>query len=168
MSTLRIAVSALCLAGLSACSGQESQPPAAAAPEVSPPAAAAPAEKKAEPPKPSIDDTSFHLALESQPTYTAGQAGSVQLVLEARGGYHVNEDYPLRVDLKAPSAVKLTKGSLGKADAAQIGQERARFDLGFSAEPGTHELLATVDFAVCTKETCVPDQRTVAVALKVQ
>jgi len=166
MSNLRIAVSALCLAGLSACSSPEqSQAPAPAAANEQAPA---PAEKKAEPPKQSIDDTSFHLALESQPTYTSGQPGSVQLVLEARGGYHVNEDYPLRVDLKAPPAVKLTKGSLGKGDAAQIGLEKARFDLGFSAEPGTHELLATVDFAVCTKETCVPDQRTLAVALRVQ
>jgi hypothetical protein len=160
-----LSIVALCLGGFG-CGGQDTkqEPEGTALP-----APAAPAvEKKAEPPKQSIDDTSFHLALESQPTYTSGQAGTVQLVLEARGGYHVNEDYPLRVNLKAPAAVKLTKDALSKSDAAQIGQEQARFDLGFSAEPGTHELLATVDFAVCTKETCVPDQRTVAVALKVQ
>lgn len=163
---VRFVASALCVVGVMACTGAEQ--PAAPSPSPSVPAAPAPAEKKAEAPKQSVDDTSFHLALESQPTYTSGQPGTVKLVLEARGGYHVNEDYPLRVDLKAPAAVKLTKGSLSKGDAAQIGQEQARFDLGFSAEPGTHELLATVDFAVCTKETCVPDQRTVAVALKVQ
>ena len=137
-----------------ACSSPEQQPatPSAVTDRARSPA---PQAKKVEVPKPSVDDTSFHLALESQPTYTSGQAGTVKLVLEARGGYHVNEDYPLRVDLKAPAAVKLTKASLNKGDAAQIGQESARFDLGFSAEPGTHELLATVDFAVCTKETCV-------------
>ena len=66
--------------------------------------------KKVEVPKPSVDDTSFHLALESQPTYTSGQAGTVQLVLEARGGYHVNEDYPLRVDLKAPAGGQAHQG----------------------------------------------------------
>ena len=65
---------------------------------------------KAEAPKPSVDDTSFHLALESQPPIHLGtSAAPCELVLEARGGYHVNEDYPLRVDLKAPAAVKLTK-----------------------------------------------------------
>jgi hypothetical protein len=156
---------ALCLGAL-ACGGQE---PKQAPEGATSPAPATPAvEKKAETPKQSIDDTSFHLALQSQPTYTSGEPGTVQLVLEARGGYHVNEDYPLSVKLQAPKAVKLSKFTLAKSDAAQIGQEQARFDVGFAAEPGTHELLATVDFAVCTKETCVPDQRTVAVALKVQ
>jgi hypothetical protein len=146
--------------------GQGEAPPSAepAAPQAPAPTPAAAAEA----PKPSADDTSFHLALESDPNYSAGQAGTVRLVLLARGGYHVNQDYPIRVDLTAPSAVKLTKQSLGKADAAQFGEESARFDLGFSAEKGAHELLATVDFAVCTKETCVPDQRKLAVALNVQ
>ncbi len=154
----------LCLAGSACGSREQTQKP----PPAQPPAEAPPAEKKAEAPTPSIDDTSFHLALESQPTYTSGQAGTVQLVLQGRGGYHVNEDYPLRVNVKAKGAVKLTKDALSKSDAAQFDAEQARFELGFSAEPGTHELLATVDFAVCTKETCVPDQRTVAVALKVE
>jgi hypothetical protein len=142
----------------------ESQPaaPAPAAP------APTPAPAAAEAPKPSIEDTSFRLALESAPNYPAGQPAQLKLVLEARGGYHVNQDYPIRVSFKAPAAVKLTKDSLGKADAAQFGEESARFEVGFSADKGTHELLADVDFAVCTKDTCVPDQRKLAVALNVQ
>lgn len=159
--TIPLLVSLWAVAG---CSSKEQS-----APEQAPPApVAAPEVAQAAAKAPRIDDTTFHLALESAPHYSAGQPASVRVVLEARGGYHVNEDYPLRVDLQAPPGVKLDKATLAKADAAEFGEERARFDVGFSAEAGEHELLATVDFAVCTKETCVPDRRTLAVALKVQ
>jgi len=147
---------------LAACSRTES--PAATAAPVQ---AEAPLVKAAaEPPSPKVEDNTFRLALVGPAEYTAGQAGSLKLTLEALGGYHVNQDYPIRVDVKAPPEVKLEKVSLGKADAAQFGEQQARFELPFSASAGAHDLTATVDFAVCTKETCVPDTRTVALALQ--
>ncbi len=156
----------LLFALLAGCS--RSEPARAPAAEKPAAYAAAPATKQAEPPKPSIDDTTFRLTLSGAPEYTAGTAGSVALTLEARGGYHVNQDYPIRVDMKAPPGVKLSKSSLGKPDAVQFDEGEARFDVPFSADKGTHDLTATVDFAVCTKETCVPDQRTVALQLAVR
>jgi len=147
---------------LGACSRTE-------APEKSSAPAAPPAlVKPVEAAKPAIEDTTFKLALSGQPEYSAGQNATVQLTLEARGGYHVNQEYPIRVDLKAAPGVKLAKASLERADAAQFGEQSARFELPFSAEAGSHELTALVDFAVCTKETCMPDQRTVALALTVR
>ncbi len=133
-----------------------------------PPAVVAPAAKKAVAPTPVVTDTSFQLTLESQPTYTSGEAGTVKLLISPRGGYHVNLDYPVRIDFSGPEAIKLVKANLGKPDAAEFSEERARFEVGFTAEAGSHELLADVDFAVCTKETCLPEQRTLAVVLNVQ
>jgi hypothetical protein len=150
---------------VSACS--RSEPDKAAAPAGPAPSAQATA-KSAEPPKPTIEDTTFKLALTGQPEYAAGKQASVQLILEARGGYHVNQEYPIRVDLKSATGLKLAKGSLERADAVQFGEQSARFELPFSAEPGVHDLTASVDFAVCTKETCVPDQRTLALAVTVR
>ncbi|MET0339696.1 MAG: hypothetical protein ABW252_01780 [Polyangiales bacterium] len=141
-------------------------------PAVSPaapaPAAAAPVAKNAEAPRPTIEDNTFKLVLSGDPAYEAGKPGAAKLVLEARGGYHVNQDYPIRVDLKAPAGVKLTKASLSRPDAAQFGEHSAEFALPFEAGQGAHALTATVDFAVCTAETCVPDQRTVALDLNVR
>jgi hypothetical protein len=134
--------------------------PAAAAPAAAPQPASAP--------QPSVEDNTFKLALVSEPEYTAGAPGKLQLLLEAKGGYHVNQDYPIRVDLKAPAGVKLAKPSLAKPDAAEFGEHKARFDVPFSADKGSHQLSAEVDFAVCTPETCVPDQRTLAVSLSVK
>lgn len=138
--------------------------------------AAAPAEepklaplvtKPADPPKPSVEDTTFRLALEA-PAAAPDQPATAELTLEARGGYHVNQEYPIRVDLKAPPGLKLEKTSFERADATAFSEERAAFKLPFTAASGSYDLTATVDFAVCTKETCVPDQRTVALALQVR
>lgn len=163
---MRLLPSTLLLLSVVACS--KSEPSDRAAPMPAPAAPAQPAAKSAEPSKPVVEDTTFKLALSGEPTYTAGQQGTVQVKLEARGGYHVNQEYPIRIDFKAPAGVKLAKASLERADAKQFGEESARFELPFSAEAGVHDLTADVDFAVCTKETCVPDQRTLALSLTVR
>jgi hypothetical protein len=137
-------------------------------PEPSQPAPAAAAPQPSGPPQRSIEDNTFRLALVSEPEYTAGAPSTFKLLLEAKGGYHVNQDYPIRVDLSAPAAVKLQKASLGKPDAAEFGEHKARFEVPFSADKGSHQLSANVDFAVCTPETCVPDQRAVAISLSVK
>ena len=158
----RVALGAgLLSTGALACSKAErkSEPIQAAAPEP---------EKPESPPQPSIEDNTFKLALVGEGEYVAGAAATVKILLEAKGGYHVNPDYPIRIDLKAPAAMKLTKSSLGKADAAEFGEHKARFDVPFSADKGSHQLSANVDFAVCTPETCMPDQRTLAISLTVK
>jgi Disulphide bond corrector protein DsbC len=155
----------LVLAG-AACGKTEAPQPAPAAPSASPaqPAApAAPAEKK-----PVIEEPTFRLGLSGEPTYTAGQPGKLKLALSARGGYHVNQDYPIRVDVKGPAGVTFSKASLGRPDAASWGESDASFELAFTGQPGTHEIIADVDFAVCTAETCVPDQRTLALSVDVK
>lgn len=114
-----------------------------------------------------IEEPMFRLGTQGGPQYGADKDEKFKLVLEARGGYHVNEDYPIRVDLKSVDGVKFAKPSLVRADAASFGAESASFDVAFTAPKGEHEVVATVDFAVCTKETCIPDQRTLAVKLPV-
>jgi hypothetical protein len=139
----------------------------AAAPAPTPAPAAAPAAPQS-PPGPSVEDNTFKLSLVGEPEYSAGSAATLKLVLEARGNYHVNQDYPIKIDLKAPAGVTLPKASLGKPDASEFGEKIARFELPFSATAGAYELSADVDFAVCTPETCVPDQRKLAIKVAVK
>lgn len=162
---MRVLQSFIVLAALAGCS--KSEPGQTSAPAPATQAPAAPAKPEA-PAGPTVEDTTFKLSLAGQPEYTSGTQGTLQLTLEARGGYHVNQEYPIRIDLKAPDGVKLTKSSFERPDAKQFGEESARFELPFSATPGVHNVTASVDFAVCTKETCVPDQRTLALAVTVR
>jgi hypothetical protein len=152
--------------GLVACDGKQAEPAQAPAEtHAAQPKKAEPTEKG--PPPASIDEPTFKLVLEAEPNYAAEQEGKFRVVLTAQGGYHVNQDYPIRVDLKGPDGLKLPKPSLGKPDATEFGEQKARFDVAFSAPKGAHGIEAKVDFAVCTEETCVPDERTLALSLKV-
>jgi hypothetical protein len=157
-----IVLTLLCVVG---CGGGESKPAEPASAQPPAPVAAA---EPTKPAGPVVEENIFRLAFEEAKPYTAGQPGALKVVIEPRGGYHINQDYPTRIDLKAPAAVKLAKPSLGKVDAATFGEQNARFDVGFTADKGSHDLSATIDFAVCTAETCVPEQRTIAIALNVQ
>ena len=63
----------------------------------------------------------------------------------------------------------MAKSQLERPDAAEFGEKAARFDVPFTpAQAGEHTVQAKVRFAVCTPETCVPDERTLALAIAVK
>jgi hypothetical protein len=175
MRKLLTVVSSCAVVGFSiACGGGPAQEAAPAEPPAAPPAAAAP-EKPAEAPAAAaaisdkVDDPSFELAVTPVGTYAAGKPGSVAVTLKPRGVYHVNQDYPMSVALKAPAGITLAKAELQKAEAAEFTEKVARFDIPVTpTAAGSHKLEAHVKFAVCTPENCVPDERTLALALTVQ
>ncbi len=119
---------------------------------------------------PKVETGAFLLAVApAQPKYTAGRPGEVEIALESRGDWHVNQEYPIRVDIKTPEGVKVPKAELVKDDAAEFSEEKVRFLA--SVEPsavGKHELACDVSFAMCTEENCILERRTVAMELEVQ
>lgn len=149
------------------CGGEESSggaPSTPAAGEISPtaPPTAAPAEARAR-----WEDAGFELGSSPGGPFQAGQEGHFDIRLAARGNYHVNQEYPISVQITAPSSVTLPRATLGRPEAAEFSETVARFEVPFTATPGHHELRALVDFAVCTPESCMPDSRTLAIALDV-
>lgn len=166
-----VAVSSLIVLVFACGGGQEAAAPAPA-PAPAPaaePAKPAEAPKPAAPPSDRAEDPSFELAVTPVGSYASGKPGSVAITLKPRGEYHINQDYPLSVALKAPAAITLAKAELQKAEAAEVTEKVARFDVPVTpTAAGTHTLEAHVKFAVCTPETCVPDERTLALALTVQ
>jgi hypothetical protein len=128
------------------------------------------ADKPEAPAGPSIETGSFLLAVAPGPQgYTVGKAGQVEIALEGRGEWHVNQEYPIRVDLTAAPGVALTKNELVKDDAKEFGEDKVRFLA--AVEPsaiGEHEVTCDVSFAMCTEENCILEKRTVAMQLKVE
>jgi hypothetical protein len=127
--------------------------------------------KKAEGPAgPKIETGSFLLAVApAQPEYAAGKPGQLEIALESRGDWHVNQEYPIRVDIRAPEGVKVAKAELEKGDAKEFGDDKVTFLA--SVEPsaaGKHEVTCDVSFAMCTEENCILEKRTVAMELEVQ
>jgi len=114
------------------------------------------------------EDASFELALKPTGPYETGKVQSFSVSLKPRGEYHVNQDYPFSVSLSA-EGVSFPKAELGKADAAKFDDNAVELDVPFTvAAAGEHKVSALVKFAVCTPETCVPDERTLALALAVE
>lgn len=126
--------------------------------------------KPAEPAGPSVETGSFLLAVTpADARYSIGKAGQVEIALQGRGDWHVNQEYPIRVDLNADSGVALQKTELVKGDAEEFGDEKVRFLAGVEpTEVGEHELTCDVSFAMCTEENCILEKRTVALQLRVE
>jgi len=119
---------------------------------------------------PRIETGSFLLAVApSEGGYRIGKTGEVEIALEGRGDWHVNQEYPIRVDLKAAPGVALKKSELVKDDAKEFGEEKVRFLAGVEpSAAGEHEVTCDVSFAMCTEENCILEKRTVAMQLKVE
>ncbi len=129
-----------------------------------------PTETEAEP-GPVAEDTTFELRASPSGPYAPGQQGTFEIRLTPRGEYHVNVDplFPFAIVLAGPDAVSFPEASLDREDAAEFTEQRARFAVPFTpSSAGEHRVTATVDFAVCTPSTCLPEQRTLALVLPVQ
>jgi len=101
--------------------------------------------------------------------YMSGEVGSFAVSLAAKEQWHLNEDYPTRVIVQGSDAVVFPKAELAKTDAANWSEDAARFDVPFSAgAAGEHPVQAVVKFAICTEETCIPTERTLALNLPVE
>jgi hypothetical protein len=132
-------------------------------------AEAAPKEPPA-PAGPRIETGAFLLAMApAQTKYTVGKPGEVEIALEGRGEWHVNQEYPIRIDVTAPDAAGLEKRELLKDDAAEFGEKKVRFLAPVApSAAGEHEVTCDVSFAMCTDENCVLERRTVAMQLEVK
>jgi len=119
---------------------------------------------------PRLETSSFLLEVASaDSSYRVGKAGEVAIRLEGRGEWHVNQDYPIRVDLKADPAAGLQRSELQKGDAQEFTEEKVRFVASLQpSKSGEHEVTCDVSFAMCTDENCVLEERTVAMNVKVE
>jgi len=127
-------------------------------------------EKREAPAGPRIETGMFLLAVApAQPEYRVGKPGELEIALEGRGEWHVNQEYPIRVNLSTGPALKLEKQELVKDDAKELGEEKVRFVAAFQpSASGEHEVRCDVSFAMCTDENCILEKRTVTMQVEVE
>lgn len=119
---------------------------------------------------PRLETSSFLLeVVPAASGYSVGKVGEVAIALEGRGDWHVNQDYPIRVELEAEPEVGLRREALVKEDAEEFGEDKVRFLADLKpAQAGEHDVRCDVSFAMCTDENCVLERRTVAMQVKVE
>lgn len=150
-----------------ACGGKPAPPPPAPAVVAAPsPVAAEPIAGAA---PSSIEEATFALRLAEAGPYKAGELGQFVLQIEPRGKFHINQEYPVEISLRGTPETTFPKSTLMRPDAAEFGENKARFEVPFTAKSaGDHKVSCNVKFAVCTDENCVPDERDLSLALAVK
>jgi hypothetical protein len=102
------------------------------------------------------------------PVAKVGTPAKATLTVQGKNGWHVNEEAPITVSLKADDGIVLAKEKLGRADLAQSTKESARFDIPFSASAtGKKTITAEARFVMCQEQACKPEKETVALEVEV-
>jgi hypothetical protein len=99
-----------------------------------------------------------------------GEKGKVVVaVVPLEKGVHVNREFPLKYKLSASAGLALAKAELVRADAVDPGAENPRFEVPVSATAaGAQQVTIQMRFAICSETWCVPQQKTVTVAVDVR
>lgn len=142
-------------------------PPAAPTPAAPTPAAptpAAPIAAQPSGPRAEIADARYKLVVELAQGAAATDPARFTLELRGQGGYHVNDQYPIAIDL-SPERANAEKTALRRPDAAEMSQAVARFNVPVRAAGEHPTVRGRVRFAVCTEAQCAFETREFAVAL---
>jgi hypothetical protein len=103
-----------------------------------------------------------------------GSRGELALSIElSRPDVHVQQEFPLKVTLTAGPGLKVAKGALGHADAADPAARDRRWKVGVTAvgAKGPERIEAAVRFALCKEAEpawCVVRNETVAATVEIR
>ena len=141
------------------------QNPTPAAPAEAPGAAPAPANAAA---TSRVSESQFDVALAASGAYQAGKEGTVEVVLEAKAPFHVNDQYPIKFKVKDGPGVKYSAAVVGK-DKAKVEHMKATMPVAFVPESaGQHTVSGQLSFSVCTDENCLMEKRDLSLVVDVK
>ncbi len=103
----------------------------------------------------SIEHEAF--SIELKPSSAAvGQVASVSVSVKAKGGFHLNQDYPHKLKLEdVPAGVRVEKTELRRAD-AELDERQLTFKLVATPEKaGRHTIHAVLKTSVCDDKQCI-------------
>src|SRR5690606_18913365 len=99
-------------------------------------------------------------------TIQAGVPLEFLVTLEAKGGYKVNDEYPLKFVVTQTAAVKAEKSTVRKED-GKLEKTRAELPVRVTLNaPGEHQVGGKLSFSVCTDERCLIEKRDLMVTVR--
>lgn len=118
--------------------------------------------------KSTVSEDSYDLKLEPSGTYKVGAAGTVQIVLDAKAPFKVNQEYPYSFALNEAPGVKFASMKVAEG-AVKLEQKRATVSVPFTpSEAGERTISGTFKFSVCTEEQCLIKKQELALAVTVE
>ncbi|MCX4246192.1 hypothetical protein [Paraliomyxa miuraensis] len=113
-----------------------------------------------------------------QPTYTVdvdvpptafrGKESLARVRVQPRAPWHMNLEYPAKLQLRAPADVELVTPLLHKGDAERFDDQALEFSVVFTPNAkGARTIQAQLDFAVCGDAACGPVTESLELAFEV-
>jgi hypothetical protein len=106
----------------------------------------------------------------SSRTLDLGKKGKVVVdVVPLEKGIHVNRDFPLKYKVEPSAGLKVDKTEWKREDAVDPKAENPSFQIPVTATAkGAQQVAVQMRFAICSDAWCVPQTRTVTVAIDVK
>jgi hypothetical protein len=115
-----------------------------------------------------IDETNFALAFSSKGAYSAGKAGELEIVLEAKDPFHVNDKYPYKFKLADSPGVTYPDKVVTK-DHVKLEHKKAVMTVAFTpSDAGKKKISGVFHFSVCTEDKCMIEKRDLALDVDVK
>jgi hypothetical protein len=117
--------------------------------------------------KPRFDEANFDLKMQPKGSYKVGQSGALEIVLDAKKPFHVNDKYPYKLKLAKSDGVKFP-APIVKKDAVKLETQRAVMSVSFTPESaGKKKIGGQFSFSVCTDDKCLIEKRDLALDVQV-
>ncbi len=115
-----------------------------------------------------VSEANFDLSVQPTGNYQVGQKGSVKVVLDAKGVYKVNDEYPYKFKLEPNAGLEYAQDVV-KKDAVKLEKKRATMTVSLTPKTaGKQRLAGKFYFSICTDEKCLIEKRDLALDIEVK
>jgi hypothetical protein len=117
-----------------------------------------------------FDKDTHIVELKSAGAYEVNKEGKVEITLETKGDFHINDKYPLKFKAvePAPEGVTFAKALL-KRDDGKFEEKKGSLPVAFTAaKAGKFTIAGVLSFGVCNATSCVMDKVELALDVDVK
>jgi hypothetical protein len=109
--------------------------------------------------QPSYKEEGFELTLEAAGPVTVGKPAEARVVLSAKNGFKVNDQYPFKLALNDAAGLEFPSKVVTR-DAMTLEKHQGVMKVAFTPKSaGAHTLSGRFSFSVCTEERCLIEKR---------
>jgi hypothetical protein len=122
------------------------------------------------PARPSFENANYRAEMKSSGACRKDNTCTAEVLVEAKGEYHINDKYPYRFKLEdpPPQGIKYPKPIVGKEDGT-MDQRKVVLKVPFISEAsGEKKVAGTLSLSVCSAANCLMDKQPLEVTVKVE
>jgi hypothetical protein len=117
---------------------------------------------------PKVDEQNFTAEMKASGAFEAGKKGTVDVVLEPKGAYKINDKYPTKLSLKETEGLTFEKVVLRRED-GEFTDKKGTFRVSFTpAAKGKAKVAGKLSMSVCSDANCIMEKVDLALEVDVK